>query len=252
MTEFGERRGKLVGVIATLAAHALGISLVSFSGIKYIYPPPTESTFLIDFEEEQAAQVIQKQGREPQTEEIDLTEKVRLVQKSESPGTVSRQNLTTESKADTFGDVETPAPKTEPELDPRATFPGMAKKDTSLTSPHSAREESTNFKAGQATGNTGTGRTEGRPNAHLAGRNTIGNIPKPAYNVQESGTVVVTIWVDNYGNVQKAVPGGDGTTVTDKTLWNAARKAAMETHFNMSADAPALQEGTITYNFILN
>ena len=71
------------------------------------------------------------------------------------------------------------------------------------------------------------------------------------YNVQESGTVVVNIWVDNYGNVAKAVPGGDGTTVTNQALWTAARKAALETHFNMSADAPAMQEGTITYIFNL-
>ena len=63
--------------------------------------------------------------------------------------------------------------------------------------------------------------------------------------------VVVQIKVDQYGNVKEAIPGVEGTTVTDKNLWNAARKAAMETHFNMSADAPALQQGTITYRFKL-
>ena len=78
-----------------------------------------------------------------------------------------------------------------------------------------------------------------------------GNLPVPNYTIQESGIVVVTIWVDQYGTVQKAIPGADGTTVTNSTLWNAARKAAMETKFNMSADAPALQEGTITYIFNL-
>ncbi len=90
---------------------------------------------------------------------------------------------------------------------------------------------------------------DGNPKAHVKGRNTVGNIPHPAYNVQENGVVVVNIWVDNYGNVVKAVPGGNGTTVLDKTLYAAARKAAMETHFNMNADAPAMQEGTITYYF---
>ena len=75
----------------------------------------------------------------------------------------------------------------------------------------------------------------------------------PLYSsVQESGIVVVDIWVDNYGNVQKAVAGAEGTTVTDKTLWQAARKAALGAHFNMSGDAPALQKGTITYIFKLN
>ena len=92
-------------------------------------------------------------------------------------------------------------------------------------------------------------RTEGMLSANVSGRNIVGNIPRPVYNVQESGIVVVDIWVDNYGNVARAVPGGDGTTVLDKTLHAAARKSAMETHFNMSADAPAMQQGTITYYF---
>ena len=63
--------------------------------------------------------------------------------------------------------------------------------------------------------------------------------------------IVVTIWVDQYGNVQKAAPGAEGTTLTDATLWAAARKAALEAHFNVEPDAPASQQGTITYNFKL-
>ena len=78
-----------------------------------------------------------------------------------------------------------------------------------------------------------------------------GTLPRPSYPVQATGTVVVDIWVDNYGNVQKAVAGAEGTTVTDKDLWNAARKAALGAHFNMSAEAPAMQKGTITYIFRL-
>ncbi|MBP3794809.1 MAG: energy transducer TonB [Bacteroidales bacterium] len=90
---------------------------------------------------------------------------------------------------------------------------------------------------------------EGTPNAHLKGRIVLGTLPRPSYAAQKDGKVVVSIWVDQYGNVKKAVPGASGTTVTDKDLWDAARKAAMESHFNSSDDAPSLQEGTITYLF---
>ena len=114
-----------------------------------------------------------------------------------------------------------------------------------------SREVSDALKAGHAQGNTRTGETSGEPNAKLAGRSVNGTLPRPSYNVQKSGKVVVQIWVDNYGQVQKAVAGAEGTTVTDQTLWQAARKAALGAHFNMSADAPALQEGTITYIFNL-
>ena len=87
------------------------------------------------------------------------------------------------------------------------------------------------------------------PNAKLSGRTVDGTLPKPTYGVAADGVVVVDIWVDNYGTVTKALAGAEGTTVTDKTLWQEARKAAMKAHFNMSADAPALQKGTITYTF---
>ena len=63
--------------------------------------------------------------------------------------------------------------------------------------------------------------------------------------------VVVNIWVDIHGKVVKAMAGAPGTTTEDGTLWNEARKAAMNTHFNMDADAPGLQKGTITYIFKL-
>lgn len=89
-------------------------------------------------------------------------------------------------------------------------------------------------------------------NITLNGRKVVGTIAKPEYTVQESGTVVVTIWVDTYGNVVKAQPGAEGTTVDNSALWSSARKAALATHFNADADAPALQKGTITYIFKLS
>ena len=248
-----DRRATLTGLGLTVAVHAAALVLVSFTGLKYIYPPPEEKTMLIDFSEEPEAMVQEFKGNAPKSETPDPSAPVNLVQKSEAPDVADRENLTPESAPDDFGDVPVQKEETpeEPKLDPRAAFPGMAKKDTSLTAAHAAEESSSRTKAGQSDGNTAKGRSDGKPNAHLRGRNTVGNIPRPAYNVQESGIVVVDIWVDNYGNVVKAVPGGDGTTVLNKTLLASARKAAMETHFNVSSDAPAMQEGTITYYFNL-
>jgi len=247
-----DKRGSAIGLVLTIAAHLLLCLVFVFSGIKYLYPPPTEQTFLIDFEEEEEKPVqVERKGREPMAEEVDKSKEINLVQKSESPHTATKTNKTPATKPDNFGDVETPTPKQEPELDPRASFPGMSKKDTSVTTPHSAEKAGSTFKAGQTEGNTSVGKTDGTPNAHLKGRNTLGVLPRPSYTVQNSGKVVVDIWVDRYGNVQKAVPGGAGTTVTDKALWQAARNAAMKTHFNQDADAPALQQGTITYIFNL-
>ena len=247
-----EKTSRVIGAGLTLGITLCAVLFCSFTGFKYIYPPPQETTFLIDFTEEIESVIQHRNGREPQAEEIDLSRPVELVQRSESPYEANiSENLTPATAPDPHGDVEVPVPPEEPKLDPRAAFPGMAKKDTTLTAPHSASEASEGFKAGQPEGNTDKGKTTGKSNARLQGRSVIGALPDPKYNVQESGTVVVTIWVDMYGNVKKAQAGAEGTTVTNKELWTAARNAAMETHFSMKADATELQQGTITYIFTL-
>lgn len=247
-----EKTSRVIGAVLAAAIPACVALFCSFTGFSYIWPPPQETSFLIDFTEETQEVVQHRNGSQPRAEEIDLSKPIELVQKSESPfETATAQNLTPASASDEHGDIEVPETPVEPVLDPRASFPGMSKKDTSLTAPHSASEASATFKAGQPTGNTDKGQAEGTPNAHLKGRNVVGSLPRPAYATQQSGTVVVTIWVDNYGNVTKALAGADGTTVTSSELWAAARNAAMKAHFNQKADAPALQQGTITYIFSL-
>ena len=237
------------GIVLTVAVHLVVLLSCAFTGLKYIYPPPEEQTFLMDFEEDEPQQIRrQRLGRQPQAEDVDKTKPVELIQRSESPIKSDRTNKTAEAKPDDFGDVEVPAPKEE--INKNALFPGMSKKDSSLA-PHGATNPSAEFKAGHPKGNTQVGKTDGAPNAHVKGRSVLGALPRPDYAVQDEGKVVVDIWVDNYGNVTKAVAGGQGTTVNNQTLWAAARSAAMKAHFNQSADAPALQQGTITYIFKL-
>ena len=224
--------------------HVVALVFCLTAGLKYLDPPPPETSFLIDFEEEvleEEKPVDAKVGRQPQAEETDPTQPVELVQKAESPHVNDRPNRTPAAKENGHGDVEVPAPpkKEEPKLDPRASFP------------HGAAEAREGFKAGEPDGNTKEGRTQGAANAHLSGRNVVGTLPRPTYNAQLEGTVVVQVKVDQYGNVTEAVPGAEGTTVTDKGLWNAARNAAMKAHFNTKADAPVVQTGTITYIFKL-
>ena len=239
----------VTGIVLTVAFHLVILLSCAFTGLKYIYPPPQEQTFLIDFEEEEPQPVRREAvGRQPQAEEVDIEKPVELIQKSESPVKSDKPNKTAQAQPDSHGDVEVPAPKEE--INKNALFPGMSKKDSSLA-PHGAKDPSGEFKAGQPKGNTASGKTDGTPNAHLKGRSVLGALPVPSYAVQDEGKVVVDIWVDNYGNVTKAIAGGQGTTVNNQALWAAARAAAMKSHFNQSADAPALQQGTITYIFKL-
>jgi hypothetical protein len=56
--------------------------------------------------------------------------------------------------------------------------------------------------------------------------------------------------VDKKGNVVSAVAGAKGTNVSDQTLWQLAKDAALKSRFKEDPDAPEMQMGTITYNFI--
>jgi colicin import membrane protein len=76
-------------------------------------------------------------------------------------------------------------------------------------------------------------------------------LPKPKYEYQGEGRVVVEVRVDRSGKVIQAVPGIKGSTTLDEYLLKVAKDAAMEANFDTKADAPEFQKGTITYNFIL-
>ena len=86
---------------------------------------------------------------------------------------------------------------------------------------------------------------------NLKDRSVAGSLPRPVYNSEGEGVVVVAITVDQYGKVIKAVPGAEGTTITDDKLWDDARKAAIESHFSSSTDSVPVT-GTITYVFSSN
>lgn len=250
-----EKKSRATGVALTIAMHAALIVCCFMTGFTYLDPPPPEQEqILIEFDEPEIKKPKQTwNGTRPRAVEPDPTKDINLVQRSESPVEGTKSNEAPEAKVDDFGDVDINEPKREKEIDRRALFTAADNKTQKDTlAPQTARDVSDALKAGHASGNTKTGETSGEPNAKLAGRTVNGTLPRPSYAVQTSGKVVVDIWVDNYGNVQKAVAGAEGTTVTDKTLWQAARKAALGAHFNMSADAPALQKGTITYIFRLN
>lgn len=249
-----KKKSRVTGITLTVSMHIVLGTGCSLAGLTYLDPPPPEQEqILIEFEDIEISKPKQVlDGTNPRAEVLDPTEDINLVQRSEALHEGSKSNEAREAEVDDFGDVETPEAKREKEINRKALFPAAnnnTKKDT--LAPQTSREPDNEQKAGHAQGNTRTGETSGEPNAKLTGRSVNGTLPRPSYPVQESGIVVVEIWVDNYGTVQKAIVG-EGTTVSDKTLWQAARKAALGAHFNMSSEAPALQKGTITYIFKLD
>lgn len=97
---------------------------------------------------------------------------------------------------------------------------------------------------------TGTGTDNGNGISFSLNGRTPNYLPKPDFNEQIEGKVVVEITVDKNGKVISAVPGKKGSTTNEESLLDAAKKAALLSKFNKKPDA-TIQKGTITYHFLL-
>lgn len=242
-----DRKASVLAICLTVAIHLGALLFCNFSGFKYIYPPPEEKSILIDFTEE--APLVTKNESKPAPAPA-----VRSEETVPAPAKQSVVESVGEKAPSNEGDVEVPAkmenkPVTEPEeeiIDTRALFRG-GKSSTQTTS-----ADTTARSKGLPNGrNGGEGVAEGTGNWSLEGRRIEGRLPSPTYSGGETGTVVIRIWVDMYGSVEKAEVVGDKTTVTSKQLWQAAREAALKTRFRQDINHPELQEGSITYVFSL-
>ena len=241
-------RSRLFGLFLTVVFHALLLVVCFRSGLKYIYPPPEEKSIMMEFVDE-AEPPQMEVGTEPRAEDPDPEQDVQLVKRSDAPVEGHKANEAEEATPGNDGDVEVPAPQKP--IDRRALFPSAANNKKDTLSTQTSSNPSQRFEPGHASGNTNQGSADGEPSARLAGRNVVGSLPLPAYGVQKAGRVVVRITVDREGNVTDAIPGYEGTSVQDRSLWNAARQAALQAKFNANPKAPITQEGTITYIFKL-
>ncbi len=102
-----------------------------------------------------------------------------------------------------------------------------------------------------ASGYYGLGGNGSGGNYRLGNRKAV-STPKPDYECNEEGRVVVAITVDQTGRVIVAQPGSKGTTTSASCLWDKAREAALKTKFNADSQAPSKQLGEIIYNFSLS
>jgi hypothetical protein len=82
----------------------------------------------------------------------------------------------------------------------------------------------------------------------VADRNLV-KAPRVDNMTQKKGTVVVSITIDKYGNVTKAIPGAAGSSTTDDYLFTKARQAAESAKFDNVPTAPLAQTGYIIINF---
>ena len=119
-----------------------------------------------------------------------------------------------------------------------------------------APEDTGNPKAPKGEANTASGTgsgldlVSGNLDKGLEGRGLVGALPKPDYMVNVTGKVIIDVTVDAAGRVTSAEFHAQGSTTSNATLVEAAKRAAMKARFTESASF--VQGGMITYLFKMN
>lgn len=261
-----ENSDKIKGLVGTIICHAIILLAILLMAMKTPLPLPGEEGVEVDLGySDQGMGMIQPekltppeveqspaQPPEPQPDEEVLTQEVEETPVSRPKTEKPREQMETVTPDKQQKETEEKPAEPEQVVNPDALYKGPSKESS----------------APGNQGITGSGGDQGRPDGtknagnydglggsgsgisyDLSGRKAK-NLPKPDYQSDEQGRVVVTIWVNRAGNVVKAEPGAKGTTIADLTLRTQAKNAAMRATFSPSPDAPELQTGTVTYVFI--
>jgi colicin import membrane protein len=212
-------------------------------------PPPSLPPPQTDPEPEPEEEIITQDIEEaPAIEEEDIEDKDE--EKQEEEVITPDKNIVEEVVEEIEEDPE-PQPEP-PKVNERALYKGKSETDGD----------------GSNQGETGQPGDQGNPNGtpdatNYEGQGGLGDgigydlggrgakhLPKPAYDSEEQGKVVVEIKVDRTGKVVSAIAGARGTTIADLRLRRLAEEAALRSMFSPDPNAPERQKGTITYNFI--
>jgi TonB family protein len=234
----------------------LGYSEQGMGHVQEVSPPPVETPPIAlpppetDPEPELEEEIITQDIEEaPAIEEEEIEEKDETKQDEEviKPEETSEEEIIQEVEAEPEPQPEPPKVndralyKGKSETDGDGSNEGISGKPGNQGNPNGT-PDATNYE-----GNGGEGNGIG---FDLGGRGAM-HLPKPAYNSEEQGKVVVEIKVDRSGKVVSAMAGAKGTTVSDLNLRRLAEEAALNSMFSPDPNAPERQKGTITYNFII-
>jgi TonB family protein len=262
MEDSGNKKYNSKAIIGTAMFHGIVLLIFLFFGLTTPLPLPEEEGVVVNLGTTQQGigtrQPVSATPAAPQPQTSQSTEPTEDIATQSSEESISLPDTPSEEQqTNTQDDTPEPEPQTpepepepEPQVNPNALFPGSDNQSST-----SENQGNTTYPGNQGSqegseGGSATGGAEGGGiQFSLSGR-SANFLPKPEYNSQAQGRVVVKIFVNQNGEVTRAIAGERGTTTTDQTLHRLAEEAARRARFNVKSDAPFEQSGTITYNFI--
>ncbi|MCD4725334.1 MAG: hypothetical protein K8R63_10885, partial [Bacteroidales bacterium] len=270
-----EKNNRFKGIVGTIAFHLLALLAILFFALSTPLPLPGEEGVEVNLgSSDQGMGLVQEQSPppvqqaptalpppqtdpEPEPEEDLITQDVEDApaieeEKAEEKDEIKKEEEVIKAEETPIEETvqeaeEEPEPQPEPpKVNERALYKGTSNSDGE----------------GSNQGETGQPGDQGNPNGtpdatNYEGQGGIGDgigydlggrgvkhLPKPAYNSDEQGKVVVDIKVDRSGKVVSAIAGAKGTTISDLSLRRLAEEAALRSIFSPDPNAPDRQRGT--------
>jgi len=274
------------GLIGTILFHLLLIIALLFIALRTPLPLPGEEGVEVNFGYDQAGKgLVQKDNPPPKAKPVPVKKTKPVPPKPKQQETKPKEdNLTQDTETAPSLKEKTKPEKKKPEKEPKQKTKDtvVSNTETALLLQEKPKEEpkpvvnqralfkgSSKNKTGQSQGNTTGGGDQGKPHGYkdsnrydgqggqgngvafsLGGRG-VKYLEKPSAKFTETGTVVVSIWVNPDGKVMRAQVNPKGTTVLNNNLRKTAVDAALNSTFAQDPTAPGQQRGTITYEFVL-
>lgn len=248
---------KLYGILATVAFHAIAVVLLFNLCFRTPLPLPGEAGVEVNLG--MYAEAMSQQDNMTTSQQVEETESQQVEETTSED--VEEEILSEDENIPSIEEVEETEEVKEiveevveekPVVNQRALFQVNKKKQETPS------EGSSNEVVGeQGSPNglkeieryVGHGGSGDGPSYDLGGRGAK-SISSPSKDISEEATIVVDIWVDKEGRVQRAEIG-KGTTTTNSDMRASALQAARNSVFVKDEKAADLQKGTITYNFII-
>ncbi len=233
-----QNRNKAIALGVTVAVHVVVVVLLIIMALTTPLPLPGEAGVEVNLgmynegmgfnQQPKPTETVQPAAPQPETKDETVTQDM-----EEAPA------------------IEPPKPKKEePKVDERALYkPAKQQESTSSEGITNTPGDQGSPHGGQDINNyEGQGGADGGISYSLGGRgHKILSKPKKE-DVEEIGVIVVDIWVDRNGIVQRTQIV-KGTTISNPRMRTIAENAAKNSVFNPDKNAAELQKGTITYTF---
>jgi outer membrane biosynthesis protein TonB len=249
-------------VLGTFLIHLALVFLFYSFGLKYM-DPKIEEGIAIEFgyidegmgaEITQSEEIITKVVEQVQnSEESALEEQTEIAEEMVTQEVDDAPVITEENKTQ---EVQEQAPVKEDERKPQASDELQQALSSLFQSTENTQSGDTENEGAQG---DQSGSIEGAEEAvggegnssdgyELGDRRAIRK-PKPNYSCNETGRVVIRVWVNAEGETYKAELDLKNTTDTSPCLVREAKAAALKTSWLADANAEPIQIGSIIYNF---